>query len=50
MPVFDKFYGFIGGETDVVSNKRLAPGKATIVFDFVYDGGGAGKGAPALCS
>jgi hypothetical protein len=44
-------YNFLGLKRfAVVSNKRLAPGKATIVFDFVYDGGGAGKGARALCS
>ena len=28
----------------VASDKKLAPGKATIVFTFAYDGGGAGKG------
>jgi hypothetical protein len=28
----------------VSASKRLAPGKATIVFDFAYDGGGRGKG------
>jgi len=38
-------YNFLGLKRfAVVSNKRLAPGKATNVFDFVYDGGGAGKG------
>jgi len=28
----------------VASDKPLGPGKATIVFDFAYDGGGPGKG------
>jgi len=28
----------------VTSKQKLAPGKATVRFDFVYDGGGAGKG------
>ena len=28
----------------VASDKPLAPGKATIRFDFAYDGGGPGKG------
>jgi arylsulfatase len=30
--------------TSIVSNKPLAPGKATIRFDFASDGGGPGKG------
>jgi arylsulfatase len=28
----------------IASTKPLAPGKATIRFDFAYDGGGPGKG------
>jgi hypothetical protein len=28
----------------VSSEKPLAPGRATILFDFAYDGGGYGKG------
>jgi arylsulfatase len=28
----------------VTSKEKLAPGKATIKFDFAYDGGGLGKG------
>jgi len=31
----------------VTSTERLAPGKATIVLDFVYDGNGRGKGGTA---
>ncbi len=38
-------YNFLGlNRFTVASGKALAPGKATIVFDFAYDGGGAGKG------
>ena len=29
---------------NVVGDKKLEPGRATIVFNFAYDGGGAGKG------
>jgi arylsulfatase A-like enzyme len=29
---------------DVASKTKLAPGKATVRFEFAYDGGGAGKG------
>jgi arylsulfatase A-like enzyme len=29
---------------DIASTKPLAPGKATVRFEFAYDGGGAGKG------
>ena len=38
-------YNWLGLERYTVSApKPLAPGKATIVFDFAYDGGGRGKG------
>jgi hypothetical protein len=38
-------YNFLGLKRfTVTSDKPLVPGKATIVFDFAYDGGGAGKG------
>jgi arylsulfatase len=38
-------YNWLGLERYTVSaSKPLAPGKATIVFDFAYDGGGRGKG------
>ena len=43
VPAYD--YNFLGLQhTTVASTKKLAPGKATIKFDFVYDGGGPGKG------
>jgi arylsulfatase len=38
-------YNFLGLEqTRIVADKPLAPGKATVKFDFAYDGGGPGKG------
>jgi arylsulfatase len=38
-------YNFLGkNRFTVAAAKPLAPGKATVVFDFAYDGGGAGKG------
>jgi arylsulfatase A-like enzyme len=38
-------YNFLGLKRfTVTADKPLLPGKATIVFDFAYDGGGAGKG------
>ncbi len=38
-------YNFLGLKRfTVVSEKPLAPGKAKIVLDFAYDGGGSGKG------
>tara|TARA_R110000772_G_scaffold148001_1_gene258436 strand:+ start:17623 stop:19998 length:2376 start_codon:yes stop_codon:yes gene_type:complete len=41
-------YNWLGLERYVVeSPKALAPGKATIVLDFDYDGGGRGKGGDA---
>ena len=42
-PIFH--YNFLGLKRfTVTSAKPLAPGKATILFDFAYDGGGPGKG------
>jgi arylsulfatase A-like enzyme len=38
-------YNFLGlGTTGIISGEPLKPGKYTIVYDFKYDGGGAGKG------
>jgi arylsulfatase len=38
-------YNFLGmRHTTIAAKQRLAPGKATIRFDFAYDGGGLGKG------
>jgi arylsulfatase A-like enzyme len=38
-------YNFLGLQrTSIVSSKSLAPGKATVKFEFAYDGGGPGKG------
>jgi arylsulfatase A-like enzyme len=38
-------YNFLGlQQTSIVATKPLAPGKATLKFDFAYDGGGPGKG------
>ena len=43
VPAYD--YNFLGLQrSSVVAKKPLAPGKATIRFDFAYDGGGMGKG------
>jgi len=43
VPTYD--YNFLGLQrTSVAAAKPLAPGKATIRFDFAYDGGGPGKG------
>jgi len=42
-PAYD--YNFLGLQHyTVASTRKLAPGKATIKFDFIYDGGGPGKG------
>jgi arylsulfatase len=44
-------YNFLGLKRfTVTSAKPLVPGKATIVFDFAYDGGGAGKGGTGTLS
>lgn len=41
-------YNFLGLETTKVGSATpVAPGKATIRFDFKYDGGGIGKGGTA---
>jgi arylsulfatase len=38
-------YNFLGlQQSSIVSTRPLAPGKATVRFDFAYDGGGPGKG------
>lgn len=42
-PAYD--YNFLGmGRTTIASPQALPPGKATLKFDFAYDGGGLGKG------
>jgi len=42
-PAYD--YNFLGMErSTIAATQPLAPGKATIEFDFAYDGGGMGKG------
>jgi arylsulfatase len=43
VPAYD--YNFLGlKRTTVAATKALAPGKATVRFEFAYDGGGFGKG------
>jgi arylsulfatase len=43
VPAYD--YNFLGLQrSSVAATKPLAPGKATIRFEFAYDGGGPGKG------
>ena len=43
VPAYD--YNFLGmQQTSIVASKPLTPGKATVKFDFAYDGGGPGKG------
>jgi arylsulfatase len=43
VPAYD--YNFLGLERFTIAGKdRLEPGKATIRFEFAYDGGGVGKG------
>jgi arylsulfatase len=43
VPAYD--YNFLGlQQSSIVSTKPLASGKATVKFDFAYDGGGPGKG------
>jgi arylsulfatase len=38
-------YNFLGlRQSSIAATKPLAPGKATVKFDFAYDGGGPGKG------
>ena len=44
-------YNFLGlSRYTVAAPKRLAPGKATVVLDFAYEGGGVGKGGEATLS
>jgi hypothetical protein len=48
-PAYD--YDFLGMErATVASPAALPPGKATIEFDFAYDGGGPGKGGTGTLS
>jgi arylsulfatase len=43
VPAYD--YNFLGLQrTSIAASKALAPGKATLRFEFAYDGGGPGKG------
>ncbi len=43
MPAYD--YNFLGMERyTVAAAEPLAPGRATVRFDFAYDGGGPGMG------
>lgn len=43
VPAYD--YTFLGLQrTSIAATKPLAPGKATVRFEFAYDGGGPGKG------
>jgi len=43
VPAYD--YNFLGLQrTSITSNRKLAPGKAELRFQFEYDGGGPGKG------
>lgn len=43
VPAYD--YNFLGIQrTTVAGTEKLKPGKATISFEFAYDGGGLGKG------
>jgi arylsulfatase len=42
-PAYD--YNFLGMQrSSIAATQALAPGKATLRFDFAYDGGGMGKG------
>ncbi len=46
VPAYD--YNFLGLQrTTVAASRPLAPGKATLRFEFDYDGGGVGKGGNA---
>jgi arylsulfatase len=43
VPAYD--YNFLGlARSTIAATKPLAPGKATVRFEFAYDGGGPGKG------
>jgi len=49
VPAYD--YNFLGLQrTSIASTKPLATGKATIRFDFAYDGGGPAKGGTGTLS
>jgi arylsulfatase len=49
VPAYD--YNFLGLERfTVTADEPLEPGKATIRFDFAYDGGGTGKGGTGTLS
>ncbi len=49
IPAYD--YNFLGLKRfSVAGSKPLTPGKATIKFDFAYDGGGLGKGGSGTLS
>jgi arylsulfatase len=44
-------YNFLGLQrTTIAGRQRLPAGKATVVFDFAYDGGGPGKGGMGTLS
>lgn len=44
-------YNFLGlSHNTVMADTTIAPGKATVVLDFKYDGGGPGKGGVATLS
>ena len=44
-------YNFLGLSRDTVTaGEPIGPGKATVVLDFKYDGGGLGKGGVATLS
>ena len=44
-------YNFLGlSRNTIAATKAVAPGPATIVLDFVYDGGGLGKGGMGTLS
>ncbi|MGH7340486.1 MAG: arylsulfatase, partial [Candidatus Rokuibacteriota bacterium] len=48
-PAYD--YNFLGLQrTTIASPQAVAPGKATVVFDFAYDGGGIAKGGTGTLS
>ncbi len=48
-PAYD--YNFLGMQRfTIASPQALAPGKATVVFDFAYDGGGMAKGGTGTLS
>jgi arylsulfatase len=49
VPAYD--YNFLGlRRTTIAGTQPLKPGKHTVVFDFVYDGGDPGKGGQGTLS